>query len=78
MQRGNPRILREGDETGARNPQAALTEMAASTVDFTARAWGRSGDYWSGLYDVNNKIYKTLPEQGFPFAYPHMDVTMRS
>jgi len=72
------RILHKDDLPGALDPYAALSEMADSTVNFVARGWVRTDDYWSVLYDINNLLYKTLPEQGFDFAYPHMDITMRS
>ena len=74
----DPRILRESSAPGAKDPVTALSEMAESTVVFVARAWVRSEDYWPVMFDINKTIYTTLPEQGYHFAYPHMDITVKS
>lgn len=62
-------------ETGApADPFVALSTLAASSVQFTIRAWVRKEEYWSVKFDMNEKIYSELPKNGFEFPYPKLDV----
>ena len=49
-------------------------ELAASSVDFTVRAWVRSADYWAVFFRVNELVYTALPKAGVEFPFPQMDV----
>ncbi|MBQ3998866.1 MAG: mechanosensitive ion channel [Paludibacteraceae bacterium] len=59
-------------------PFVGLKSLNSSDITFVVRAWVRNNDFWDGqvLYDIQERFYTELPPQGFPFAYPHMDVTM--
>ncbi len=57
-------------------PFVGLESLNANDITFTIRAWCRSADYWDLFYDMQQRFYTELPQQGFAFAYPHMDVTM--
>lgn len=74
--RGDKRTL---DKTtpGAADPVVVLAAMNDSCIVFKARAWVLTADYWDVFFDVNKAIYDKLPAAGFPFAFPHMDVTVK-
>lgn len=57
-----------------RPPFVGLSEMADSALIFTVRAWTHSSNYWSLYFDMNERFYKELPEQGFSFPFPQLDV----
>lgn len=57
-------------------PVVFLTELGASTVNFSARAWTKNSDYWGLKFDLNERIYTELPKLGIEFSYPKMDVTI--
>ncbi len=59
-------------------PSVDLGKLGASSIDLTVRCWVKSGDFWGVFYDLNAAIYKTLPEHGFSFPFPQMDVTVKS
>lgn len=56
------------------DPTIALNALRDSSVQFVVRAWVKSEDYWSVLYDVNEEIYNKVPENGIQFPYPQLDV----
>lgn len=58
------------------DPFVALSSLNSNDISFLIRAWVRKEDYWSVFYDFNSRFYSELPQQGFSFAYPHMDVTL--
>ena len=58
------------------DPTVVLSSLNTSDITFYIRAWVRTSDYWDVLYDLNNRFYTELPPQGFPFAYPHMDINI--
>lgn len=51
-----------------------LKELADSAVVLTVRAWVKEEDYWAVFYNVNEQIYKLLPENGVQFPFPQLDV----
>lgn len=53
-----------------------LKELADSAVVLTVRAWVKEEDYWAVFYNVNEQIYKLLPENGVQFPFPQLDVHM--
>ncbi|MCM1348460.1 MAG: mechanosensitive ion channel [Firmicutes bacterium] len=55
-------------------PQVVLSELADSSVNLSVRAWVKSPDYWATYFEVNEKIYNTLPSAGLSFPFPQMDV----
>lgn len=73
----DPRILGSGTK-GAQDAFVALSGLNESNISFIARAWVKIEDYWDVYFGINEAIYKTLPEKGFSFAYPHMDVNIKN
>jgi len=57
-------------------PFIALTSLASSSINIVVRAWVKASDYWGVYFDMNEKVYKTLPTKGLNFPFPHMDVTV--
>ncbi len=57
-----------------RSPVVVVKTLNASSVDIVAKAWTRNATYWSVLYDINERIYKELPNHGINFPFPQMDV----
>ena len=57
-------------------PFVALQSLNANDITFIVRVWTRSDDYWDLYFDMQKRFYTELPQAGFSFAYPHLDVTM--
>jgi small conductance mechanosensitive channel len=75
--KADERIL-DSKHRGAQDPFIALLSMNDSNISFITRSWVKSEDYWPVRFDLNKKIYETLPKHGIQFAFPHMDVTLKS
>jgi len=56
------------------DPFVALSSLSDSCIRFVMRAWVESSDYWDVNFEMNEKIYKSLPENGISFPFPQMDV----
>lgn len=55
-------------------PEVYLGEMADSSVNVLVRAWVRNADYWSVLFDINERIYSTFNAEGISFPFPQVTV----
>lgn len=58
------------------DPFVALSSLNDNDISFVVRAWVRKEDYWNVFYDLNLRFYTELPQNGFGFAYPHVDVNI--
>ena len=58
------------------DPFVALSSLNENDISFVVRAWVHKEDYWDVFYDLNLRFYTELPQHGFGFAYPHMDVNI--
>lgn len=58
----------------SRPPFVAITALADSSVNFVIRAWTHNSNYWDVYFDMNERFYKEMPENGFEFPFPQMDV----
>ena len=72
---GDKRII-DAQTPGAADPFVALSSLNASDITFVVRVWVHTPDYWNVRFDLNKSLYTQLPQQGFEFAYPRMDVTL--
>jgi small conductance mechanosensitive channel len=52
----------------------AVSELADSSVNFTARPWVKSSDYWGVYYDLQERVKLTFDEQGISIPYPQTDI----
>ena len=75
--KSDARVL-DASVAGAKEPSAFLSELSASTVEFTVWYWVRIEDYWNVKFDMNSLVYTELPKNGISFAYPHMDIELRN
>lgn len=57
-----------------RSPFVGLSEMGDSAIVLAVRAWTHSSNYWGLYFDMNERFYKELPELGFSFPFPQLDV----
>ncbi len=58
------------------DPFVALASLNENDISFVVRAWVHKEDYWDVFYDLDLRFYTELPQHGFGFAYPHMDVNI--
>lgn len=58
----------------SRPPFVAITELADSSVNFVIRAWTHNSNYWDLYFEMNERFYKELPENGLNFPFPQMDL----
>ncbi len=58
------------------DPVVYLKSLNSSDITFIVRAWSKAEDYWNVRFTMQKRFYDELPPAGFPFAYPHMDVTL--
>ena len=56
------------------DPFVALSELADSAIVVVARTWTLNGDYWDLFFDMNERFYNELPQQGLHFPFPQLDV----
>lgn len=73
----DPRIL-DDNTPGVPNPMSAVFSLDDSAVTFVLRGWVRNADYWDAFFAVNDAIYKQLPEAGFQFPFPQLDVHVKN
>lgn len=57
-----------------RAPVVFLSKLADSSIELSIRAWVRSDDYWPVYFDINERLYTSLPTEGFTFPFPQVDV----
>ena len=57
-------------------PFVALSTLNANDITFVVRVWVRATDYWDLYFAMQQRFYSELPEAGFQFAYPHVDVSL--
>ncbi len=61
---------------GTYTPSVVLEELGA-TVVIKAKAWTEANNYWDLLFDMNQRLYDQLPENGFKFAAPVLNVNLQ-
>ena len=55
-------------------PSMKLSALMDSSIELQLRCWVKTEDYWDVLYDTNEKIYISLPQNGISFPFPQLDV----
>lgn len=80
MINSDERVVKEptGNEVKLHAPQqppfVGLSEFADSSINIVVRAWTQASNYWPLFFEMNERFYKELPERGFSFPFPQMDV----
>ena len=59
-------------------PVVIVKELAESSVNLSVRMWCENKEYWNVIGDMNERIYKTLPEKGVNFPFPQLDVHLHN
>lgn len=57
-------------------PAIVLDKLADSSVQVALRVWVDGADYWSVLYDMNERVYKEFGKYGLSFPIPKMNVNI--
>lgn len=57
-------------------PAIVLDKLADSSVQVALRVWVDGADYWSVLYDMNERVYKEFGKYGLSFPVPKMNVNI--
>lgn len=70
----HPQVATAGMPKLDRAPFVGLSEMADSSINLTVRAWTHSSNYWGLFFDMNARFFTRLPEMGFSFPFPQLDV----
>lgn len=60
-----------------RSPFVGLGELADSSINITVRAWTHTSNYWGLYFDMNRRFYNELPQHGFNFPFPQLDVHLQ-
>ena len=71
-------LILDSSTPGAADPFATVSSMGDSAVEIMLRAWVRGENYWDAYFAINDKIYKQLPEAGFQFPFPQIDIHVKS
>ncbi len=58
-------------------PFVALSAHNESSIDFVARAWCKSGDYWTLHFNLLEKTKKAFDVAGIEIPFPQMDVHVK-
>ncbi len=64
----HPKVLKEPE------PVIRVHALADSSVNFIARPWSQTADYWEVYWDVTRKVKQRFDEQGIGIPFPQRDV----
>lgn len=59
-------------------PAIPMTDMSASSIDFSVRVWVSAGDYWGVKFDLTEAIYNELNKANIEIPFQQIDVHMKS
>ncbi len=55
-------------------PFVRMTEMGASSLNYTIRVWVKAEDYWDTLFDLTEGVKKTFDANDISIPYGQLDV----
>lgn len=55
-------------------PMVRMVRQDDSAIIFLARGWVGSGDYWDVTWDINERVFDAMRENGIDIPFPQMDV----
>jgi small conductance mechanosensitive channel len=61
-----------------RDPQVALVELGASSVDWQVRIWVKAEDFWGVKEAATRAVKVALDEAGIGIPFPQMDVHLEA
>ncbi|MFV0482258.1 MAG: mechanosensitive ion channel family protein [Campylobacteraceae bacterium] len=59
-------------------PVVAVCELAASSVNFTVRAWVKTPDFTEVQFILNETVKLKFDEEGISIPYPQLEVTQKN
>ena len=59
-------------------PFVRMSKHAASSIDIVARAWVRSGDYWTVNFDVLEKVKAEFDKNHIEIPFDQIDVHVKN
>lgn len=59
-------------------PFSEVSTLAASSIDFTVRAWVNSGDYWTVYYYLLNEIMVEFEKNNIEIPFNQLDVNIKN
>jgi len=59
-------------------PLVAVSEMAASSIDFAVRPWVKADDYWPVLFDLTEKLKVAIEESGMTIPFTQQDIHIKT
>lgn len=57
-------------------PFAAIKEYKGSSIEYTARVWCKSSDYWDVYFSMNERVRQAFADHGVKMTYDHINVHM--
>ena len=61
----HPKVLQEPA------PVVSLIELADSSINFVARPWVKTEDYWTVYFEITENVKEALDASGIEIPYPH-------
>lgn len=61
----HPKVLKEPE------PVVSLMELADSSINFVARPWVKTEDYWTVYFEITESTKEALDAAGIEIPYPH-------
>ena len=55
-------------------PLVKMNELGDSAINFIARPWAKTGDYWTVFWEVTAAVKQEFDSAGISFPYPQQDV----
>lgn len=55
-------------------PMVEMVEMADSSLNFVARGWVETANFWAAFFDLNKQIKEALDANGITIPFPQLDV----
>ena len=59
-------------------PVVEVAALSESSVDFIARPWARTEDYWNVFWDITSEVKKRFDREGISIPFPQRDVHVHS
>lgn len=59
-------------------PFVKLSQHTDSALEFTARVWCKSADYWTVYFDMREGVERAFIASGIETPYPQMDIRVKS
>ena len=55
-------------------PVIKVSELADSSVNFIARPWSKTSDYWDVYWDITRRVKERFDAEGVGIPFPQRDI----